>query len=130
MATVGIELSDVGANCVLIEDDGSSRTLPMGDGTDIFPAYAYARAGELAFGAAAQDMAFVYPRRTCSEFIDDLSFQATNLDGHYSRIMYSQLAYMYLEALAGRLKQEVGDLERVIGLMKTPANEEKSISFT
>ena len=67
MATVGIELSDVGANCVLIGEDGSSRTLAMGGGEDIFPAYAYARAGELTFGSAAQDMAFVYPRRTCSE---------------------------------------------------------------
>ena len=33
MATVGIELSDVG-NCVLIEEDGASRTLAMGEGED------------------------------------------------------------------------------------------------
>ena len=38
MATVGIELSDVGANCVLIEEDGSLRTLAMCKGGDIFPA--------------------------------------------------------------------------------------------
>ena len=50
MATVGIELSDIGANCVLIGEDGSSRTLAMGGGEDIFP-YAYARAGELTFGS-------------------------------------------------------------------------------
>ncbi len=114
MATVGIELSDVGANCVLIEDDGSSRTLSMGEGGDTFPAYAYARAGELAFGAAAQDMAFVYPRRTSSEFLDDLSFQSTNLDGHYSRVMYSQLAYEYLEILASKIQKEIGEVERVV----------------
>lgn len=114
MATVGIELSDVGANCVLIGEDGSSKTLSMGEGVDTFPAYAYARAGELTFGLAAQDMAFVYPRRTSSEFLDDLSFQSTNLDGHYNRVMYSQLAYEYLRDLAGRVRREVGDIERVV----------------
>ena len=87
MATLGIELSDVGVNCVVIEDDGASHVLKLADGSDSFPAFAYARAGELTFGSDAQEMAFVYPRRTCSEFIDDLSFQATNLDGHYSRLM-------------------------------------------
>lgn len=120
MATVGIELSDVGANCVLIGEDGSSRTLAMGGGEDIFPAYAYARAGELTFGSAAQDMAFVYPRRTCSEFLDDLSFQSTNLDGHYNRVMYSQLAYEYLQILAEKVREEVGDVERVV--LATPGH--------
>ena len=120
MATVGIELSDVGANCVLIGEDGSSRTLAMGGGEDIFPAYAYARAGELTFGSAAQDMAFVYPRRTCSEFLDDLSFQSTNLDGHYNRVMYSQLAYEYLQILAEKVREEVGYVERVV--LATPGH--------
>ena len=114
MATVGIELSDVGANCVLIDEDGSSRTLSMGEGGDTFPAYAYARAGELTFGLPAQDMAFVYPRRTSSEFLDDLSFQSTNLDGHYNRVMYSQLAYEYLSELAEKVRLEVGEVERVV----------------
>ncbi len=114
MATLGIELSDVGVNCVVIEDDGSSHVLKLGDGGESFPAYAYARAGELTFGSEAQEMAFVYPRRTCSEFIDDLSFQATNLDGHYSRIMYSQLAYNYFVQLADRIKKEIGEIDRAV----------------
>lgn len=114
MATLGIELSDVGVNCVLIQNDGTSNVLSLGDGVDSFPACAYARAGELTFGAEAQEMAFVYPRRTCTEFIDDLSFQATNLDGHYSRTMYSQLAYKFFVQLADRIDKAVGAVDRVI----------------
>lgn len=114
MATLGIELSDVGVNSVLIKEDGSSRILNLGEGIDSFPAYAYARAGELSFGSEAQEMAFVYPRRTCSDFIDDLSFQVTNLDGHYSRIMYSQLAYKFFVKLAERIEEEVGEIDRAI----------------
>ncbi len=114
MATLGIELSDVGVNAVLIEEDGSSRAVSLELDGDYLPAYAYARAGELTFGMAAQEMAFVYPRRTCSEFIDDLSFQGTNLDGHYSRTMYSQLAYMYFEQLADKIVTEVGDIDRAV----------------
>ncbi len=114
MATIGIELSDVGVNAVLIGDDGSSRTLHIGDGLDSFPACAYARAGELSFGSPAQEMAFVYPRRTCSDFIDDLSFQATNLDGHYSRTMYSQLAYRFFQELSARIEGEAGSIEKAI----------------
>lgn len=114
MATLGIEMSDVGVNCVVIEDDGASHVLKLADGSDSFPAYAYARAGELTFGSDAQEMAFVYPRRTCSEFIDDLSFQATNLDGHYSRLMYSQLAYKFFVELADRIKNEIGEIDRAV----------------
>ena len=89
-------------------------------GEDIFPPR-YARAGELTFGSAAQDMAFVSPPY-CSEFLDDLSFQSTNLDGHYNRVMYSQLAYEYLQILAEKVREEVGDVERVV--LATPATLE------
>ena len=73
MATLGIELSDVGVNAVLIKEDGSSRTLALGNEADSLPACAYARAGELWFGAEAQEMNFVYPGRTCSKFIDEFT---------------------------------------------------------
>lgn len=114
MATLGIELSDVGVNAVLISDDGSSRALALGDESDVLPACAYARSGELWFGSEAQEMAFVYPGRTCSEFIDDLSFKTTNLDGHYRKIMYSQLAYQFFQLLATRIEKEVGEIDRAI----------------
>ncbi len=114
MATLGIELSDVGVHCVLIDEDGSSQTLSLESSVDSFPAYAYARAGELTFGTEAQEMAFVYPRRTCSEFLDDLSFQGTNLDGHYSRTMYSQLAYKFFERLMEKIDREIGSVDRAI----------------
>ena len=114
MATLGIELSDVGVNAVLIKEDGSSRTLALGNEADSLPACAYARAGELWFGAEAQEMNFVYPGRTCSKFIDELSFQSTNFDGHYSKTMYSQLAYEFFQVLATRIEKEVGEIDRAI----------------
>jgi hypothetical protein len=114
MATLGIELSDVGVNAVLIMDDGSSRTLSLGEEANSFPACAYARSGELWFGSEAQEMNFVYPGRTCSEFLDELSFQSTNFDGHYSKTMYSQLAYKYFQVLATRIEKEVGEIDRAI----------------
>jgi len=115
MATLGIELSDVAVNAVLIDDSGASQTLVLsGEGSEGLPACAYARAGELWFGSEAQEMAFVYPRRTCSEFIDDLSFQATNLDGHYRKVMYSQLAYNFFQELLERIKEEAGSIDRCI----------------
>ena len=109
MATLGIELSDVGVTAVLISDDGSSRILALGDESDALPACAYARAGELWFGSEAQEMAFVYPGRTCSKFIDDLSFQTTDFDGHYRKIMNSQLAYQFFEILATKIEKEIGE---------------------
>lgn len=114
MATLGIELSDVGVNAVLIGDDGSSRALILGDETNALPACAYARAGKLWFGSEAQEMAFVYPGRTCSEFIDELSFQSTNFDGYYSKIMYSQLAYKFFQDLEVRIEKDVGEIDRAI----------------
>ena len=114
MSTLGIELSDVGVNAVLIDSSGSSQIVSLSGDEEAMPACAYARAGELWFGPEAQEMAFVYPRRTCSEFIDDLSFQSTNLDGHYRKIMYSQLAYRFFQELLSKVEEEAGAVRQCV----------------
>lgn len=116
MVTVGIELSDVGVRGVVIEEDGSSRTIALSDFGERLPAYAYASDdnGGLVFGAEAQELSQVYPRRVVSSFLDDLSLQSTNFDGRQVRMAYSQIAYKFLSELSERIKQEVPHLDRVV----------------
>ncbi|EDY82126.1 hypothetical protein VDG1235_1746 [Verrucomicrobiia bacterium DG1235] len=116
MATLGIELSDVGVHGVVIEDDGSSRTIQLGSDTERLPAYAYAgsNAGTLVFGAEAQELGQVFPRRVNSSFIDELSLQSTNFEGRQSRIAYSQIAYKFLRELVDRIGKEVSSVDRVV----------------
>jgi len=113
MSTLGIEISDVGVNGVLIDKEGVSRTLKMGVNNDRTPAVVCASDGELVFGAEAMELSVVYPRRANSEFLDDLSFQATTLDGHRGRLAYSQMAYKFFENIVRRANRQAPDLERV-----------------
>jgi len=113
MSTLGIELSDVGVNGILIGKDGSSQTLKMGANNDRTPAVACMKDGELVFGAEAMELSMVYPRRASSEFLDDLSFQSVMLDGHRGRLAYSQIAYKFFENIVRRAIRQAPDLERV-----------------
>lgn len=116
MATLGIELSDVGVHGVVIEDDGSSRAIRLGSDSERLPAYAFASNGPdgLVFGSEAQELGQVYPRRVNSSFIDELSLQSTYFEGSQSRMAYSQIAYKFFSRLVERINQEVPELERVI----------------
>ncbi|MDQ8203266.1 hypothetical protein [Pelagicoccus sp. SDUM812003] len=116
MATLGLELSDVGVHGVLIEDDGSSRTVKLGDRTERLPAYAFSgSAGDgLVFGSEAQELGQVYPRRVNSSFIDDLSLQATSFGGNQTRTAYSQIAYHFFSKLVERIREDDSNIERVI----------------
>lgn len=116
MATLGIELSDVGVYGVVIEEDGSSRTIQLGSDTDRLPAYAFSGkdSDPLIFGAEAQELGQIFPRRVNSSFIDELSLQSTNFEGRQSKIAYSQIAYKFLSKLVERISKEVPVLERVI----------------
>ncbi|MBC2605708.1 hypothetical protein [Pelagicoccus albus] len=116
MATLGIELSDVGVHGVVIDDDGSTRTIKLGKETERLPAYAYAGSdsGELIFGAEAQELGQVYPRRMNSSFIDELSLLSTDFEGRQSRIAYSQIAYRFLKELVDRVGKEEQNIDRVV----------------
>lgn len=116
MSTLGLELSDVGVAGVLIEDDGSTRVLVLGDGSERLPAYAYTRGGgdDIIFGAEAQELGQIYPRRAVSSFIDDLSLKSTDFDGARGRIAYSQIAYHFFEEIALRVHREVEGIDRVV----------------
>lgn len=108
MAKLGLELSDVGVQAVLIEKDGATRTLHLGRESEKFPAYAFSDGGRLVFGNQAREASMVYPRRVCNTFIDDLSFQSAHLEGHGRRLTYSQIAYGYFEELLKRIEGEAG----------------------
>ncbi len=114
MTTLGLELSDVGIHAVVIEGDGSSRTLNLGADSERYPAFACVKDGGLVFGPEAQELSMVYPRRACSEFIDDLSFQATVLEGYRGRFTYSQLAYKFFEQLVARVREEVENIDHTV----------------
>lgn len=116
MATLGIELSDVGVHGVVIERDGSSRTIQLGSDTERLPAYAFLsqRGGALIFGAEAQELGQTHPRRVNSSFIDELSLKTTNFEGMQSRLAFSQIAYNFFSQLVERVKAEVETLDRVI----------------
>ncbi|MBK1877004.1 hypothetical protein [Pelagicoccus mobilis] len=116
MATLGIELSDVGVHGVVIEEDGSTRTIQLGGDSERLPAYAFAgnESEPLVFGAEAQELGQVFPRRVNSSFIDELSLQSTNFEGMRSRMAYSQIAYKFLSELVDRASKEVPSIERVV----------------
>lgn len=116
MATLGIELSDVGVHGVLIEDDGSSRAIQLGSDSERLPAYAYVGKGDgtLVFGAEAQELGQIYPRRVNSSFIDELSLQTTHFEGGAARFAYSQIAYNFFRQLVERLAKEAATIERVV----------------
>ncbi len=114
MTTLGIELSDVGIHAVVINEDGSSRSLNLGKDSERYPAFACVKEGSLVFGPEAQELSMVYPRRACSEFIDDLSFQATVLEGHRGRLTYSQIAYSFFQELVGRIQEEVDNIDHAV----------------
>lgn len=116
MATLGIELSDVGVHGVVIDRDGSTRTIQLGTDTERLPAYAFLGKGDgaLIFGAEAQELGQVYPRRVNSAFIDELSLKTTNFEGRQSRLAYSQIAYTFFQQLVERILKEVNPLDRVI----------------
>lgn len=116
MATLGIELSDVGVHGVVIGEDGSSRTIQLGNESERLPAYAFSGAneGRLVFGAEAQELGQVYPRRVNSSFIDDLSLQSTNFEGRQSRIAYSQIAYKFFSELVTRVNNEAETIDRAV----------------
>lgn len=116
MATLGLELSDVGVSGVLISNDGSYRALKLGEHSERLPAYAYSHSGDdrLVFGTEAQELGQLHPRRVNSEFIDNLSLQTTRFDGRQSKVAYSQIAYKFFAEIAARIKQDAENLDRVV----------------
>lgn len=116
MATLGIELSDVGVLGVLIEDDGTSRTLFLGDETERLPAYAFTNSstGEMIFGGLAQEMGQAHPRGAHSSFIDELSLQSANVDDDQSRISYSQIAYKFIAEIVERIGKDGSSIDSVV----------------
>ncbi len=116
MATLGIELCDVGVHGVLIESDGSSRSIQLGETSERLAAYVYAdpSGGELVFGNEAQELGQIYPRRVNSSFIDDLSLQTTNFDAGRTRYAYSQIAYRFLGQVVERIRSDGAKIERVV----------------
>ncbi|MDQ8185139.1 hypothetical protein [Pelagicoccus sp. SDUM812002] len=130
MATLGIELSDVGVHGVVINDDGSTRTLQLDSESERLPAYAFSGSNTdtLVFGSEAQELGQVFPRRVNSSFIDELSLQSTNFEGRQSRIAYSQIAYKFFTELVGRLRREVENVERVVVAVPGHYLEQNEIS--
>jgi len=116
MATLGLELSDVGVHGVVIEDDGASRTINLGKDSERLPAYAFmgGSEGSLSFGSEAQELGHVYPRRVNSSFIDELSLKTTQLEGRRGQIAYSQMAHGFFKHLRERIAAEVERLESVV----------------
>lgn len=114
MATLGIELSDVGISCVQLKEDGSASSLKLGVQADHFPAYAFVQGESFIFGAKAQSVSKIYPRRVCSEFLDNLSFQSLRLDGIAGRITYSQIAHKFIGELVSRIRLNCDEIDRVI----------------
>lgn len=116
MATLGLELSDVGVNGVLIDTNGASRSISLGDVSDRLPAYAYSDgvSGGIVFGSEAQELGQIYPRRVNSSFIDDLSLQSMDFDGRQLRMAYSQIAYRFLGEIVERIQKDGAEIERVI----------------
>ncbi len=115
MATLGIELSDVGVHGVVIEDDGTSRVIKLGEDSDRLAACAFARpgGGGLVFGSEAQEMGQIFPRRVSSSFLDELSLQTTDFGGRAGRMAYSQIAYKFLSEVVSRIKADGASLDRV-----------------
>ncbi|MCH6258298.1 hypothetical protein MLD52_17180 [Puniceicoccaceae bacterium K14] len=114
MTTLGIELSDVGISCVQLKEDGNSASVKLGVQSDHFPAYALAANGTYVFGAKAQSVSRIYPRRVCSEFLDNISFQTLKLDGAAGRITYSQLAHKFVGELVTRIRVHCDEIDRII----------------
>jgi len=113
MGTLGIELSDAGAQAVSLDEQGGSQGLGLGEPGGRFPACALAKGEDLVLGSAAQEASYITPRSVNSLFLDDLSLKTSTLEGWSKPVAHSQLAYRFLAELERRAREEAEAIDRV-----------------
>src|SRR5436853_372197 len=99
MATLGIEMADVGFGAAVAKGPGQVETLPARDSIQAWPAFAYYDGKELHFGRAAEDQWFVHPRSVSHSFWSKLTHEPSALGAMGERMpSYSELGFHFLSA--------------------------------
>lgn len=135
MATIGIELCDVGfltAAC----DQNEPRLVEVADrqGSAEWPGFAHVEGTQLTFGRAAEDLWFVHPRRVGHNFWARLAHEPSSLQTGNKPLSFSELAFFFLREFTERLKATNRPFDQLVlavpgAYLKDTATEEEKIGL-
>jgi hypothetical protein len=115
MRTVGLELNDVGV-LAAVHDRNEVSLIDLNETSERsgWPAFALKRSDGLAFGQPAEDQCMATPRQVCSTFLEELSHGSSHLGGNRNAPAYSELTYYFLRDVLDRVRERVGQIDRVL----------------
>jgi hypothetical protein len=138
MATLGIELSDVGFRAALCSAGQDPQLLSLTDrqGPAEWPGFAYHDGKKFFFGRAAEDMWFVHPRSVTHTFWSKLAHDPAGLQvaGLTKPPSSSQLAFYFLQEYLKQVNGAAADIDKVVfavpgSYLKDAATEEEKIGL-
>jgi len=114
MKTVGLELNDVGV-LAAVHDGSAVNLIDLNDTSPRpgWPAFVLKEPDGLLFGQPAEDRCMESPRQVCSTFIEELSHGSSHLGGAQKAPAYSELTYFFLRDVLDRIRERVGQIDRI-----------------
>jgi hypothetical protein len=135
MATLGIELSDVGLQAAVCAES-EPQLLPLTDrrGAPEWPGFAYHDGTKFIFGRPAEDMWFVHPRSVTHTFWAKLAHDPAGLNIAGKPPSSSQLAFYFLREFLQRTQSLTGNVDKVVlavpgAYLKDDVTEEEKIGL-
>lgn len=135
MATLGIELSDVGLQAA-VSADAEPQLLLLNDrqGAPEWPGFAYHDGAKFIFGRPAEDMWFVHPRSVTHTFWSKLAHDPAGLNIAGKPPSSSQLAFYFLREFVQRVQGLAGSVDKVVlavpgAYLKDATTEEEKIGL-
>src|SRR4051812_21886133 len=138
MATLGIELSDVGFRAALCGAGEDPQLLALAErqGASEWPGFAYHDGKKFSFGRAAEDMWFVHPRSVTHTFWSKLAHDPAGLQvaGSGKPPSSSQLAFYFLQEYLKQVSAAAPGVDKVVlavpgSYLKDSATEEEKIGL-
>ena len=135
MATIGLELSDVGFLTAAFEQD-APQVIDVADrnGSTEWPGFAYVENNVLTYGRGAEDMWFVHPRRVAHNFWARLAHEPSPLNVGNKPTSFSELAYFFLREFTERVNATVPAIDKLVlalpgAYLKDSATEEEKVGL-
>jgi hypothetical protein len=137
MATLGIELSDVGFQAAVCSgEEPQILSLAQRQGMPEWPGFAYHDGKKFSFGRAAEDMWFVHPRSVTHTFWSKLAHDPAGIQlaGVAKPPSSSQLAFYFFQEFMRQVNGAAGNVDKVVlavpgAYLKDAATEEEKIGL-